>query len=149
VTRSFYRFILCIHPPAFRRRFCDEMLSILDEGTARHAGFELLLDAFISFARQWLLRTDSWKLLLAIGGAFFQVFGFAFSYKGRQSWIANHQAITPYMQELILIVLALMCSLFVMIMSLTLWTMRFQHRRSAGRRSHLAGLAPARFEARE
>ncbi len=149
MTRRFYRFILCIHPPAFRRRFRDEMLSIFDEGGARQSGLALLLDGLISFVRQWLLRTDSWKPLLAVCGAFVQVFGFALPYKGRQSWTNNHQAITPYMQEVILITLALMCSLFIMIMSLTLWTMRIQRRRSSGRRTHLAGLAVARLEARE
>ena len=134
MTRSLYRFILCIHPPAFRRRFCDEMLSIFDEAGANQFGLALLLDGLVSFARQWLLRTDSWKVPLALSAAFVQVFGFALPHKGHQSWTKNHQAITPYMQEVILITLALMCSLFVMIMSLTLWNMRFQRRRLAGRR---------------
>jgi hypothetical protein len=83
MTRSFYQFILWMHPPAFRRRFRDEMLSIFDEGGARHLGFALLLDGLSSFARQWLLRTDSWKILIAVSGAFIQVLPVS---RGHQDW---------------------------------------------------------------
>jgi hypothetical protein len=145
MTRSFYQFILWMHPPAFRRRFRDEMLSIFDEGGARHLKFALLLDGLISFARQWLLRTDSWKILIAISGASIQVLPVS---RGHQDWAKNQQALTPYMQEMILLTLAVICSLFIMIMSLTLWTMRFQRRRSDSRGMHLPGLAPARHAGR-
>ena len=148
MKRSLYRFILGLHPPAFRRRFSDEMLSIFDEKAACQAGFTLLLDALISFARQWLLRTGSWKIPVAIGGAFIQVWGFGYRIKGYRSWTENHQALTPYLNEVILITLAVVCSLIVTTISLALWTVRFQRRRSEGRRAHFSGLSAARHPAR-
>jgi hypothetical protein len=149
MTRTFYQFLLLIHPSAFRHRFRDEMLSIFDEGGARHSRFVLLLDALVSFARQWLLRTDSWKILIAVSGAFIQLWGFSLPLTGRHSWLKNQQAVTPYMQEFILITLALICCLFIMTMSLALWTIRFQRRRSEGRRLHTPDLVPARLHPKE
>ncbi len=144
MTRSLYQFVLWMHPSAFRRRFRDEMMSIFDEAGAHQSGFALLLDGFISLGRQWLIRTDSWKILIAISGAFIQVFwGFGYQTGGHQSWAKDHQALTPYMQELMIITLALICSLFILITALALWTMRFQHRRI-----RLAGLVATRHRAR-
>lgn len=144
MIRSLYQFVLWMHPPAFRRRFRDEMLSIFDEGEAGQSGFALLLDGFISLTRQWLIRTDSWKILIAISGAFIQVFwGFGYKTGGHESWAKDHQALTPYMQELMIITLALICSLFMLITALALWTMRFQHRRMC-----LAELVSIRHRAR-
>ena len=56
MLRSLYRTVLHLHPPFFRQRFADEMLSIFDEteGTGERLG--LLLDGLISLARQWGLR---------------------------------------------------------------------------------------------
>lgn len=128
MTRILYEFILWMHPPAFRRRFCDEMLSIFDEGAAGHSAFGLLLDGLISLARQWLWRTDSWKILTAICGGFLQVGWFIYPRRVHQGWTEDHQTLTPYMQELIVITLAIICGLFVMIMLLATWTVRFQRR---------------------
>jgi hypothetical protein len=50
-----------MHPPAFHRRFGDEMLSIFDEDGVRDSGF-VLLDGLLSIARQWVLRTDCWRM---------------------------------------------------------------------------------------
>ncbi len=140
MTRRFYRFLLWMHPPAFRCRFGDEMLSIFDEEGSPRGCFALLLDGLRSFARQWLLRTDSWKILIAIGGAFIQVWGFGYRFgyriEGQQNWTENHRALSPYMPEMILITLILVCSLFITIVSLALWTVRFQRGRSQGRGLH-------------
>ncbi len=143
MTRSFYQFILWMHPPAFRRRFGDEMLSIFDEG---EKGKDILLDGLFSFARQWMLRTDSWKILVAISGGFLQVWGFGYRFGYRissdQNWAADRQAFSPYMQEMMLITAATSCCLIVTIMLLAVWTARFQRRRlarSAPRCSKFAG----------
>lgn len=128
MTRSLYQFILWMHPPAFRRRFRDEMLSIFDEGAADHSGFGLLLDGLMSLVRQWLRGTDSWKILIAICGGYLQVWWFVYPRKTYQSWTGDHQPFTPYMQELIVITLVTVCSLFLMIMSLAIWNACFQRR---------------------
>jgi hypothetical protein len=67
IPRVFYRLLLWLHPPSFRRRFGDEMLWIFDE-TAAHTG--ALADGFASLLRQWFLRSGFvWKLpLMAAGG---------------------------------------------------------------------------------
>ncbi len=130
MTRGLYELILWMHPPAFRRRFCDEMLSIFDEGEKET---DILIDGLISFARQWLLRTDSWKVFVAIGGGFLQVWGFGYRFgrmDGYRSWTANHDPLLPYMRELMLITAGMICCLMSAIILLAIWTARFQRGRS-------------------
>ncbi len=135
MTRSFYHFLVRMHPPAFRQRFGDEMMSVFDEAAA-HYSFEIVLDGVLSFTRQWLLRTDSWKLLLAVCGGYIQVFGFGVPIKAHQSWIQNPQALTASMQQIIVFALALICSLFLVITSISLWNTRFMRRRSVSHKSY-------------
>ena len=56
MLRSLYRTVLRLHPPFFRLRFAEQMLSIFDEaeGTGQRLG--LVLDGLISMGRQWGLR---------------------------------------------------------------------------------------------
>jgi len=55
--RSLYRLLIRLHPPAFRRRFEDEMLLIFDETVASGQSTALLLgDALVSLFRRWVLR---------------------------------------------------------------------------------------------
>jgi hypothetical protein len=56
MIRSLYRCALRLHPPAFHKRFADEMLSIFDHCNGRLSHCKLLLDAFASLLRQWILR---------------------------------------------------------------------------------------------
>ena len=72
MTRAIYRCLLFLHPPRFRRDFARDMLWLYDE-TAPAGVAPLFLDALASLARQWFLRTGSWKLALAILGALFQI----------------------------------------------------------------------------
>jgi hypothetical protein len=60
MLRHFYRCTLRLHPPEFRRRFCEEMLSIYDQSAGRLSSSRLLLDAIVSLARQWILRPEFW-----------------------------------------------------------------------------------------
>lgn len=142
MTRSFYQFILRMHPPAFRRRFGDEMMSIFDEAAPQYSS-TLVFDALVSFTRQWLLRTDSWKLLVAVCGGVIQVFGFGVPIKGHQHWTENHQALGPSMQQVIFFSLALVCSLFIVITFMCLWNMRFQRRRSVGHKRYDSAFSTA------
>lgn len=61
MLRSLYRCALHLHPPAFRRRFADEMLSIFDQAHGTASALKLLLDALFSLSRQWTLRPEFWQ----------------------------------------------------------------------------------------
>ncbi len=73
MTRTLYRCLVWMHPPVFRREFAGEMLWIYDEAARSENVAPLLLDGFVSLARQWILRSGCWKLLAALAGALFQV----------------------------------------------------------------------------
>lgn len=61
MLRYLYRCALRLHPPGFRQRFGEEMLSIFDDAEGRLAAFCLLVDAVASLNRQWLLRPEFWS----------------------------------------------------------------------------------------
>ena len=65
MLRSLYRCALHLHPPAFRRRFADEMLFIFDQQTSYSGAAKLLIDALVSTFRQWALRPECWYALSA------------------------------------------------------------------------------------
>jgi len=67
MIRWLYRWLLWLHPPAFRRQFADEMLWIFDEESS-HGLTRLFADGLVSLARQWLVRSGVWKLLPAAAG---------------------------------------------------------------------------------
>jgi hypothetical protein len=58
MLRPLYRYVLHLHPPAFRKRFADEMLSIFDHSVGKRNAFRLLMDGLLSLARQWALRPE-------------------------------------------------------------------------------------------
>jgi hypothetical protein len=66
MTRTFYRWLICLHPPAFRLRFGQELLWIFDESSDASGAATLLYDAAISLLRQWLIRSEMWKWI--VGG---------------------------------------------------------------------------------
>ncbi|HVH70859.1 MAG TPA: hypothetical protein VNB49_07100 [Candidatus Dormibacteraeota bacterium] len=61
MKRSFYRYLLRLHPAAFRDRFADEMLWIFDE-TVEQPGLRVFADGCISLLRQWTLHSGVWKM---------------------------------------------------------------------------------------
>jgi hypothetical protein len=61
-----YRCVLRLHPPTFRARFADEMLSIFDHASGTQASLRLLLDGLLSLARQWILRSEFWHNLPSV-----------------------------------------------------------------------------------
>jgi hypothetical protein len=89
--RWFYQLLLRLHPAGFQREFAGEMLWIFDqirattegrksgllsrfdEASASEGVFALFLDGAISLARQWVLRSGSWKVPVAILGGLLQV----------------------------------------------------------------------------
>lgn len=77
MTRTLYRCLVRLHPPAFRLRFEEELLWIFDESSNSLCGAPLVYDAVISLLRQWLLRSGMWKWVLGgIAGALPVVIGF-------------------------------------------------------------------------
>jgi uncharacterized membrane protein len=61
MTRTLYCFLIYLHPPAFRRRFEEELLWIFDESRDASGVMPLLCDAGISLLRQWFVRSGMWK----------------------------------------------------------------------------------------
>jgi hypothetical protein len=61
MLRRIYRCVLRLHPPAFRVRFGNEILSIFDQAKGKLSGFQLLTDSMLSLIRQWTLRPEFWS----------------------------------------------------------------------------------------
>jgi hypothetical protein len=77
MTRTLYRWLICLHPPAFRLRFEEELLWIFDESRDASGAASLLCDAVISLLRQWLVRSGMWKWVVGgIAGAVPLLIGF-------------------------------------------------------------------------
>lgn len=60
-----YELLIWLHPPAFRKRFAPEMLWIFEEAENAWGAGSLLRDAMLSLLRQWLIRSDLWKWVVA------------------------------------------------------------------------------------
>jgi len=67
MSRALYCSLIRLHPAAFRKQFGEDMLWIFDECAGGAAS--LMSDAFVSLARQWLIREGIWKVVAAaLGG---------------------------------------------------------------------------------
>lgn len=135
MVRKVYTCLLLMHPPVFRRRFVAEMLCIFDEAAPSMGIFALIVDAVASLARQWILRSESWKLALAIVGACLQVTagGLIWVALGRGS--ALHKG-TPSIPDaaalgpLMRFIVAAVGGIVLMVAAASLWMMSFIRRRS-------------------
>ena len=77
MTRTVYRWLIGLHPPAFRMRFQEELLWIFEESRDSSGVAALLYDAVSSLLRQWLMRSGIWKWVVAgIAGALPVLIGF-------------------------------------------------------------------------
>jgi hypothetical protein len=65
MSRALYRMLLRLHPAEFRERFAEEMQWIFEEAAGKWGITSLVTDAGLSLARQWLIRSDLWKWLVA------------------------------------------------------------------------------------
>jgi Peptidase family S41 len=61
MLRPLYHCMLRLHPPGFRKRFEDEILSIFDAAATSRDRIRLLVDGVLSLARQWMLRSEFWQ----------------------------------------------------------------------------------------
>jgi hypothetical protein len=78
MSRLPYRCLVRLHPRAFRERFGDEMLCVFDE-TAPAGAAALFVDACVSLARQWLLRSGLWRWAVGAGVTALLIVGYAHS----------------------------------------------------------------------
>ena len=62
VCRSVYRLLVQLHPPAFRQRFAEEMMSTFEEAAPNQSVLGLFFDGFVSLTRQWLFRPGLWRV---------------------------------------------------------------------------------------
>jgi hypothetical protein len=67
-----YRWLVCLHPPAFRERFGEEMLCVYDDAEPGERP-RLLTDGVLSLARQWVARSRYWIAGVAALGALLQL----------------------------------------------------------------------------
>jgi DNA-binding PadR family transcriptional regulator len=68
IAARLYSLLARLHPQAFRERFGQEMICVFDEVGATWRP-RLFVDCLISLARQWLLRSDYWKVAASGAGA--------------------------------------------------------------------------------
>ena len=90
MLRYLYRCLLRLHPPYFRRRFSEEMLSIFDQQKGAWAAARLVADGVGSLLRQWWLRPQFWEEPLAQPApdrvpVFYTIEGF----KPRPGWLVD------------------------------------------------------------
>ena len=71
--RWLYQLLLRLHPARFQQEYAGEMLWIFDEASVSEGVLSLFLDGVISLARQWVVRSGSWKVPVAILGGLLQV----------------------------------------------------------------------------
>jgi hypothetical protein len=140
MMRTFYRCLLWLHPPLFRRQFAGEMLWIFDQAAQSQGALGLCFDGLASLARQWLLRSGCWKVAAALSLALVQVSlgGLALSRLGPRSMVrlsgdprpvslAAHQPVTlPLVMYLAMFVLG---GLFLLILGLNFWVKSIAARR--------------------
>jgi hypothetical protein len=61
MRRGLYQCLIWLHPAVFRQRYAEEMLWIFDV-TIGQGVLPLFVDGIISLFRQWLLRSNIWKM---------------------------------------------------------------------------------------
>jgi hypothetical protein len=67
-----YRWLVRLHPPAFRERFGAEMLCVYDKADCSERS-RLVADGLVSLVRQWVARSRYWIVGAAVLGAFLQL----------------------------------------------------------------------------
>jgi hypothetical protein len=131
MMRSLYKCLVQMHPPAFRRQFAGEMLWIFDE-SGESGGGSLCFDCLVSLARQWVLRSGSWKLAVAVMGAFVQIVA------GGLIWLTPWQTHNSAelqahgsvaMSGLMQLILWLVGGTVLMVIAASLWVKNFIARR--------------------
>jgi len=142
MIRVLYRWLLILHPRAFRREFAGEMLWIFDEAAATDGVAVLFYDGLISLARQWLVRSGSWKIVAALGGGVLQLSAAGLGIRMlRESAIVSNGLADPAasleLASLVRLATWLVAGLLVMMVSMVVWVRSFTHARTACRNQAL------------
>jgi hypothetical protein len=75
--RFLYALLVGLHPSSFRKRFAQEMLLIFEEAANSWGAGSLFGDAILSLLRQWIIRSELWKWVVAgIGGVVLLIIAF-------------------------------------------------------------------------
>lgn len=131
MLRILYECLLLMHPPAFRREFTAEMLCIYDEAAGSRGACYMILDGFVSLARQWLLRSGFWKLAVAVLGAGVQVTagGFGWIMLRHVQWHGG-RAYDPLLNKLIVIIIVTVSIIALMVATASIWMTNFVRKRA-------------------
>lgn len=78
MIRLMYQCVIWLHPPAFRRRFGDEMLWIFEEAAEELGSAAFLADGLASLGRQWAVNPTVWKVPVIALGALLPLICFGF-----------------------------------------------------------------------
>jgi uncharacterized integral membrane protein len=141
MIRTLYRFLLWLHPPAFRDLFAQEMLWIFDEGAASDGVARLLADGVASLMRQWSLRSGAWRVAAAVAGGVLQFIAAAAAVLVLRSRIRrllpdlhdlSHASAPIAMPDLIRITLWLVGGIALTVILLVLWVRNFTKKRIHG-----------------
>ncbi len=130
MTRSLFKGLLWIHPPAFRKQFAAEMIWIYDEAALESSGAAFVGDAAISLLRQWFLRTALWKVLAAIAGGALELrvaFGFVHTVT-RFSTPSAFSAVNPELSALMQLIALVTLGLLSAVILLVFWWRSMQRR---------------------
>lgn len=138
MLRTLYICLLLLHPPAFRRRFTAEMLCVFDEALPFTGASTLLFDGLASLARQWVLRSGSWKLAVAVLGACLQVtvgglIWTALRHTGRLGGSAPGPDVLA-LDRLVRFILASVGGIVLVVAAASLWMGSFARKRARGLR---------------
>jgi hypothetical protein len=140
MTRTLYRGLLWLHPPAFRREFAGEMLWIFEEAAAGGVA-PLFADGLLSLLRQWLLRSGPWKLAAAVIGGLLEVTagglgGLLFGRSPMMAHLATAQVQRPVspaealaMNNLIHVAMWAVMGVLLMVVVLVFWVKGLNSRR--------------------
>jgi hypothetical protein len=132
MLRILYECLLLMHPPAFRREFTAEMLCIYDEAAGSPGACYMILDGFVSLARQWLLRSGFWKLAVAVLGAGVQVTAGGFGWIMLRHHVQLHggRAYDPLLNKLIVIIVVTVSIIALMVATASIWMTNFVRKRA-------------------
>ena len=136
--RTLYKYLVYLHPPAFRREFAAEMIWIFDEAAESEGAFSLCVDGLVSLTRQWVLRSGLWKLAVALMGALLQITGGGLIFlmlghargAGLQSWRGDASLHgTAAMSGLMRLILWLAGAIVFLVTAASLWVRSFLAKR--------------------
>ncbi len=87
MLRWLYRCLILLHPRSFRQRFSEELLESFDEASVCHGVAWLFADIFGSVFRQWALRTEFRRPVVATVNS--PIFRSLATYKPRPAALLN------------------------------------------------------------